>query len=153
MTKPECKATRRGSRHLATDLSVTAPSNLPWGGTHVGSAFFAENVLHHLPETLDFARFSYDSFVAQGSHGHQGTTTSVTCRWSTVFWTHRCENDALPVPTLPGVHRMWSQPSLGLGRRGARSQRKPLVYLAAPYLRVAARSADIAASWGPQVLQ
>jgi hypothetical protein len=41
--------TPRSAPYLATDFSVTAPNYLPWGGTHVGSAFF-ENVLHHLPE-------------------------------------------------------------------------------------------------------
>ena len=44
--------------YLAPDFRVTAPNYLPWGGTHVGSAFFAEHVLHHLPETLDFARLA-----------------------------------------------------------------------------------------------
>lgn len=68
---------------LAADFSVTAPGYLPWGGTHRGSAFFID-VLHHLPETLDFTRFRYDSFTAEGSHavalitiGVAGTTDSV----------------------------------------------------------------------------
>lgn len=57
------------SPHLAAEFSVTAPANyLPWGGTHLGKACF-DDVLHHLPETLDFSRFRYDSFTAEGTHG------------------------------------------------------------------------------------
>lgn len=37
------------------------------GSTHIGKAFF-DDVLHHLPETLDFGRFRYDSFTAEGNH-------------------------------------------------------------------------------------
>ncbi|MBY8863840.1 nuclear transport factor 2 family protein [Nocardia sp. CA2R105] len=55
------------SPYLDPEFSVTAPDYLPWGGTHVGKAFF-DDVLHHLPETLDFGRFSYDSFTAEGTH-------------------------------------------------------------------------------------
>lgn len=49
------------------DFKVTAPNYLPWGGTHP-SAFFLDQVLNHLPETLDFSRFSYDSLTAEGGH-------------------------------------------------------------------------------------
>jgi hypothetical protein len=55
------------SPYVAEGFSVTAPDYLPWGGTHLGKAFF-DDVLHHLPETLDFGRFRYDSFTADGGH-------------------------------------------------------------------------------------
>jgi ketosteroid isomerase-like protein len=55
------------SPSVAENFSVTAPDYLPWGGTHRGKAFF-DDVLHHLPETLDFGRFRYDSFTAEGTH-------------------------------------------------------------------------------------
>jgi ketosteroid isomerase-like protein len=53
---------------LHPDFKVTAPNYLPWGGTHNGAAFFRDQVLQHLPETLDFSRFSYDSLTAEGNH-------------------------------------------------------------------------------------
>lgn len=56
------------AQYLDADFSVTAPNYLPWGGTHLGAAFFRDNVLGHLHETLDFTRFHYDSFTAEGSH-------------------------------------------------------------------------------------
>jgi ketosteroid isomerase-like protein len=53
--------------HLAAEFSVTAPDYLPWGGTDLGKAFL-DDVLHHLPENLDFSRVRYDSFTAEGTH-------------------------------------------------------------------------------------
>ena len=48
-------------RYLHPDFSVTAPNYLrPWGGTHSGAAFFREQVLEHLHETLNFSKFSYE---------------------------------------------------------------------------------------------
>lgn len=55
-------------RYLRDDFEVTAPNYLPWGGTHPGAEFFREQVLEHLTETLDFSRFSYESFIAEGTH-------------------------------------------------------------------------------------
>lgn len=66
------------ARYLAADFSVTAPNYLPWGGTHLGSAFFVDNVLQHLQETLDFGRFRYDSFTAEGTHAVALITIGVT---------------------------------------------------------------------------
>ena len=54
--------------YLDERFSVTAPNYLPWGGTHVGADFFREQVLEHLTETLDFSRFSYESFTVEGTH-------------------------------------------------------------------------------------
>jgi ketosteroid isomerase-like protein len=56
------------AKFLHPDFKVTAPNYLPWGGTHNGAAFFRDQVLQHLPETLDFSRFSYDSLTAEGNH-------------------------------------------------------------------------------------
>jgi ketosteroid isomerase-like protein len=70
--------------YLAADFSVTAPNYLPWGGTHVGAAYYDTNVLHHLPETLDFGRFSYDSFISEGNHAVALITIGVTSTTDTV---------------------------------------------------------------------
>ena len=51
--------------HLRPDFTTTAPNYLPWGGTHLGAAFFRDSVLPALPDVLDFGRFSYDSLVAE----------------------------------------------------------------------------------------
>jgi ketosteroid isomerase-like protein len=52
--------------YVADDFSTTAPNYLPWGGTHPGGAFFRDQVLPNLPDTLDFSRFSYDVIFADG---------------------------------------------------------------------------------------
>ena len=51
--------------YLHADFVTTAPNYLPWGGVHRGAAFFRD-VLRILPTPLDFGRFSYDVFVAEG---------------------------------------------------------------------------------------
>lgn len=53
---------------LDDEFVVTAPNYLPWGGTHLGADYFRNQVLEHLPETLDFSRFSYESFITEGGH-------------------------------------------------------------------------------------
>ncbi|TCM14237.1 ketosteroid isomerase-like protein [Novosphingobium sp. PhB165] len=52
--------------YLHSDFTTTAPDYLPWGGVHLGAAFFRDEVLPKLPEVLDFARFSYEVLVAEG---------------------------------------------------------------------------------------
>jgi ketosteroid isomerase-like protein len=54
--------------YLRPDFEVTAPNYLPWGGRHAGAAYFRDQVLPNLPQTLDFSRFSYDSITAEGGH-------------------------------------------------------------------------------------
>jgi hypothetical protein len=54
------------ARYLDLDFKVTAPNYLPWGGTHSGAAFFRDEILPYLPNVFDFARFSYDSVIAEG---------------------------------------------------------------------------------------
>jgi ketosteroid isomerase-like protein len=54
------------ARYLDPDFKVTAPNYLPWGGTHSGAAFFRDEILPNLPDVFDFARFSYDSVIAEG---------------------------------------------------------------------------------------
>src|SRR3984893_4437016 len=56
----------RFARHLDPNFRVTAPNYLPWGGTHSGAAFFRDEILPNLPDVFDFARFSYDSIIAEG---------------------------------------------------------------------------------------
>jgi ketosteroid isomerase-like protein len=63
--------------YLVDEFSVSAPNYLPWGGRRVGS-FFREEVLHHLPETLDFGRFRYLSLSADGQHGVAAIEIGVT---------------------------------------------------------------------------
>ena len=41
--KAESIATSRASRHICIPTSVTAPNYLPWGGRHVGAAFFRDH--------------------------------------------------------------------------------------------------------------
>jgi len=53
--------------YLHPDFTATAPDYLPWGGVHPGAGFFRDHVLPSLPATLDFTRFSYDVFMAEGS--------------------------------------------------------------------------------------
>jgi ketosteroid isomerase-like protein len=52
--------------YLHPDFSTTAPNHLPWGGVHPGAGFFRDQVLPHLPDLLDFGRFSYDVLFAAG---------------------------------------------------------------------------------------
>jgi ketosteroid isomerase-like protein len=54
--------------HLHPDFTTTAPNYLPWGGTHFGAAFFRDEVLPNLPDVLDFGRFNYEAFFAEGEH-------------------------------------------------------------------------------------
>jgi len=50
--------------YLHPDFSTTAPNYLPWSGVHPGAGFFRDQVLPHLPDLLDFTRFSYDVLFA-----------------------------------------------------------------------------------------
>src|SRR5947209_18206136 len=54
------------ARYLDPDFKVTAPNYLSWGGTHSGAAFVRDEILPYLPDVFDFARFSYDSVIAEG---------------------------------------------------------------------------------------
>jgi len=56
---------REFAPYLHPDFTTTAPNYLPWGGFHLGAAFFRDEVLPNLPDTLDFGRFSYDVFLAE----------------------------------------------------------------------------------------
>ncbi|MGY4929127.1 nuclear transport factor 2 family protein [Streptomyces sp. 900105755] len=55
-------------KYLHPDFCVTAPNYLPWGGTHSGSSYYLNEVLAHLPESLDFSRFDYQSFIGENGH-------------------------------------------------------------------------------------
>lgn len=54
------------AQYLDPDFTTTAPNYLPWGGFHPGAGFFRDEVLPNLPKVLDFARFGYDVFLAEG---------------------------------------------------------------------------------------
>jgi len=54
--------------YLHPDFTVTAPNYLPWGGRHVGAAFFRDHVLPSVTDVFDFARFSYDNVVVEDGH-------------------------------------------------------------------------------------
>jgi hypothetical protein len=66
--KAGVQATSRASRHLHPDFTVTAPNYLPWGGRHVGAAFFRDYLLPSVTDVFDFARFSYDNVVGENGH-------------------------------------------------------------------------------------
>jgi ketosteroid isomerase-like protein len=55
-------------QYVHPDFVTTAPSYLPWGGEHLGAAWFRDNVLAHLLEMLDFSRFAYESFTGENGH-------------------------------------------------------------------------------------
>src|ERR1700676_4259177 len=42
--------------YLHPDFTVTAPNYLPWGGRHVGAAFFRDHLLPGVTDVFDFAR-------------------------------------------------------------------------------------------------
>jgi ketosteroid isomerase-like protein len=54
--------------YLHPDFTVTAPNYPPWGGRHVGAAFFRDHLLPSVTDVFDFARFSYDNVVAEDGH-------------------------------------------------------------------------------------
>ncbi|MDB5576921.1 MAG: hypothetical protein JWR80_2097 [Bradyrhizobium sp.] len=79
--------------HLHPDFTTTAPNYLPWGGMHPGAAFFRDEVLQHLPDVLDFSRFSYEVLLAEGEHVVARINIGVTDSDATVkiseHWTVR----------------------------------------------------------------
>lgn len=54
-------------KYLHPDFVVSAPSYLPWGGTRHGAEKYLE-ILPQVAAALDFSRFSYESFTAEGDH-------------------------------------------------------------------------------------
>jgi len=54
--------------YVHPNFTVTAPNYLPWGGRHVGAAFFRDHLLPCVTDVFDFARFSYDTIVAEDGH-------------------------------------------------------------------------------------
>jgi ketosteroid isomerase-like protein len=54
--------------HLHDDFVCSAPNYLPWGGDTQGAAGYLNVVLPQVAKVLDFGRFSYDSFTAEGDH-------------------------------------------------------------------------------------
>jgi ketosteroid isomerase-like protein len=54
--------------YLHPDFTVTAPNYLPWGGRHIGAAFFRDHLLPGVTDVFDLARFSYDNVVAEDGH-------------------------------------------------------------------------------------
>jgi ketosteroid isomerase-like protein len=55
-------------QYVHADFVTTAPNYLPWGGMHLGAAWFRDNVLAHLLDYLDFSHFTYDSFTGENGH-------------------------------------------------------------------------------------
>jgi ketosteroid isomerase-like protein len=54
--------------YVHPDFTVTAPNYLPWGGRHVGAAFFHDHLLPGATDVFDLARFSYDNVIAEDGH-------------------------------------------------------------------------------------
>ena len=55
-------------QYVHPDFATTAPGYLPWGGQHLGAAWFRDEVLAKLPDVLDFSRFAYESFTGENGH-------------------------------------------------------------------------------------
>jgi ketosteroid isomerase-like protein len=55
-------------QYLHPDFVTTAPNYLPWGGKHLGAAWFRDEVLQKLPDVLDFSRFAYERFTGENGH-------------------------------------------------------------------------------------
>jgi ketosteroid isomerase-like protein len=53
---------------LHQDFEVHAPNYLPWGGTHRGTETFLQVILPQAAKALDFGRFGYERFTAEGDH-------------------------------------------------------------------------------------
>jgi len=70
--------------YVHPDFSTTAPNYLPWGGVHVGAAYFRDEVLSKLPDVLDFGRFSYDAFFAANERVVALVNFGVTGRDATI---------------------------------------------------------------------
>ena len=79
--------------YLHPDFATTAPNYLPWGGLHKGAEFFRDEVFPNLPNVLDFGRFSYDSFLAEGENAVALVNFGITGTDSTIkiseHWTIR----------------------------------------------------------------
>ena len=56
-------------QYVHPDFVTTAPNYLPWGGTHLGAAWFRDNVLAHLQDDLDFSHFTYESLWLAATAG------------------------------------------------------------------------------------
>jgi hypothetical protein len=115
------------SPHLAVEFSVTAPDYLPWGGTHLGKAFF-DDVLHHLPETLDFSRVRYDSFTAEGTHAVALITIGIADAPRTVKISQRWEVIAAVARRHPPVVSLRRSHGAAVsGSRDLRSAKWPVL--------------------------
>src|ERR1700733_10218162 len=63
-----CERRTHHLRPVRPPRLTTAPNYLPWGGTHLGAAWFRDNVLAHLLDDLDFSQFTYDSLTGENGH-------------------------------------------------------------------------------------
>ena len=123
------------ARYLDPDFKVTAPNYLPWGGTHSGAAFFRDEILPNLPDVFDFARFSYDSVIAEGGRVAAVINMGVTGTDAIIkivdVWTVRDGQGHVDLGRLfraPGVarqtrHRPPARPLTAAGR--LRQRRRP----------------------------
>jgi hypothetical protein len=67
ITRRESRATSFAA-FLHPDFTVAAPNYLPWGGRHVGAAFFRDHLLPGVTNVFDFAWFGYDNVIAEDGH-------------------------------------------------------------------------------------
>src|ERR1700688_3006559 len=69
--------------YLRPDVTVTAPNYLPWGGRHVGAAFFRDHLLKGVADVFDFARFSCDNgLLLRSGDGRRNCLSSIAPRGS-----------------------------------------------------------------------
>jgi ketosteroid isomerase-like protein len=125
------------ARYLDPDFRVTAPNYLPWGGTHSGAAFFRDEILPNLPDVFDFARFSYDSVIAEGGRVAAVINMGVTGTDAIIkivdAWTVRRQEGHVDLGRLfraPGAarqtrHRPPARPLTAAGRLRHRQRRRP----------------------------
>jgi ketosteroid isomerase-like protein len=97
--------------YLHPDFTVTAPNYLPWGGRHVGAAFFRDHQLPGVTDVFDFARFSYDNVVAEDGHvvavfniGVTGTDVNVHAERKPK--TIRIPGPGHPITIEPNAHQV-----------------------------------------------
>src|SRR5437870_4608235 len=56
------------AKYLHPDFVVSAPNYLPWGGSYHGAERFLQVILPQAAKALDFGRFGYERFTAEGDH-------------------------------------------------------------------------------------
>jgi len=85
---------------------------------HKGAAFFRDEVLPNLPDIFDFARFSYDSVVAEAGRvagvvnmGVTGTDATIKLPTIGPSETARSRRSGSPISNLKHCSTGWASPT------------------------------------------